>query len=78
MKSSARNIELASVDDLFSTQESRDDAKREKVMEISLAELHPFRGHPFKVLDDEKMAETVESVKQYGVLVPAIARPDSI
>lgn len=76
MKSSARNIELASVDDLFSTQESRDDAKREKVMEISLAELHPFRGHPFKVLDDEKMAETVESVKQYGVLVPTIARPD--
>lgn len=76
MKSSARNIELASVDDLFSTQESRDDAKREKVMEIPLAELHPFRGHPFKVLDDEKMAETVESVKQYGVLVPAIARPD--
>lgn len=77
MKSSARNIELASVDDLFSTQESRDDAKREKVMEIPLAELHPFRGHPFKVLDDEKMAETVESVKQCGVLVPAIARPDS-
>lgn len=76
MKSSARNIELASVDDLFSTQESRDDAKREKVMEIPLAKLHPFRGHPFKVLDDEKMAETVESVKQYGVLVPAIARPD--
>ena len=76
MKSSARNIDLASVDDLFSTQESRDDAKREKVMEIPLAELHPFRGHPFKVLDDEKMAETVESVKQYGVLVPAIARPD--
>lgn len=76
MKSSARNIELASVDDLFSTQESRDDAKREKVMEIPLAELHPFRGHPFKVLDDEKMAETVESIKQYGVLVPAIARPD--
>lgn len=76
MKSSARNIELASVDDLFSTQESRDDAKREKVMEIPLVELHPFRGHPFKVLDDEKMAETVESVKQYGVLVPAIARPD--
>lgn len=76
MKSSARNIELASVDDLFSTQESRDDAKREKVMEIPLAELHPFRGHPFKVLDDEKMAETAESVKLYGVLVPAIARPD--
>ena len=76
MKSSARKIDLASVDELFSTQESRDDAKREKVMEIPLAELHPFRGHPFKVLDDEKMAETVESVKQSGVLVPAIVRPD--
>ena len=76
LKSSARKIELATIDDLFGTQDSRDDAKREKVMEIPLAELHPFRGHPFKVLDDEKMAETVESVKQYGVLVPAIARPD--
>lgn len=76
MKRSEQKFELTSLDDLFSTQEELDDAKREKVMEIPLAELHPFRGHPFKVLDDEKMAETVESVKQYGVLVPAIARPD--
>lgn len=76
MKSSARKIDLASVDELFSTQESRDDAKREKVMEIPLSDLHTFKGHPFKVLDDEKMVETVESIKQYGVLVPAIARPD--
>jgi len=76
LKRSEQKFELTSLDDLFSTQEELDDAKREKVMEIPLAELHPFRGHPFKVLDDEKMAETVESVKQYGVLVPAIARPD--
>lgn len=76
MKSSARNIELASLSDLFSTQADRDDAQREKVMDISLSDLHAFKGHPFKVLDDEKMMETVESVKQYGVLVPAIARPD--
>ena len=76
MKDNEKKFVLASFDEIFSTQESRDDAKREKVMEIPLAELHPFRGHPFKVLDDEKMAETVESVKQSGVLVPAIVRPD--
>lgn len=76
MKSSARKIELASVADLFTTQADRDDAQREKVMEIPLSDLHTFKGHPFKVLDDEKMVETVESIKQYGVLVPAIARPD--
>ena len=76
MKSSARKIELASVADLFTTQADRDDAQREKVMDIPLSDLHAFKGHPFKVLDDEKMMETVESVKQYGVLVPAIARPD--
>ena len=75
MKSSAKNVKLASVDDLFSTEESRADAGREKVMEIPLAELHPFEGHPFKVKDDEAMLETAESVRQYGVLVPAIARP---
>ena len=76
MKRNDTSFALTSLDDLFSTQEELDDAKREKVMEIPLAELHPFRGHPFKVLDDEKMVETVESIKQYGVLVPAIARPD--
>ncbi len=76
MKSSAKKIELASVDDLFSTEEDRQDAKLEKIQEIPLSELHPFRNHPFKVKDDEAMMETADSIKQYGVLVPAIARPD--
>ena len=79
MKSSARNVKLASVDDLFTTEENRQeiqaDAKREKVQMLPLSELHPFRNHPFKVKDDEAMANTVDSVRQYGVLVPAIARP---
>ena len=76
MKSSARNIELKSVDDLFATEEIREDARREKVQEIPLGELHPFRNHPFKVKDDAAMQDTVDSVREYGVLVPAIARPD--
>ena len=76
MKSSAKKVELASVDDLFSTEESRADAQREKVLEIPLSELHPFKDHPFKVKDDEAMIETADSIRQYGVLVPAIARPD--
>ena len=76
MKSSAKKVELASVDDLFSTEESRADAQRERVMEIPLTELHPFQNHPFKVKDDEAMLETADSIRQYGVLVPAIARPD--
>ena len=76
MKSSARNIELKSVDDLFATEESRADAQREKVQEIPLGELHPFRNHHFKVKDDAAMQDTVDSVREYGVLVPAIARPD--
>ena len=76
MKSSAKKIELASVDDLFSTEEGRQDAKLEKIQEIPLTELHPFKNHPFKVKDDEAMMETADSIKQYGVLVPAIARPD--
>ena len=76
MKSSAKKVELASVDDLISTEESRAEAQREKVVEIPLSELHPFKGHPFKVKDDEAMMETADSIKQYGVLVPAIARPD--
>ena len=57
MKSSAKKVELASVDDLFSTEESRADAQREKVVEIPLSELHPFKGHPFKVKDDEAMID---------------------
>ena len=76
MKSSAKKIELASVDDLFSTEEGRQDAKLEKIQEIPLSELHPFKNHPFKVKDDEAMMETADSIKQYGVLVPAIARPN--
>ena len=76
MKSSAKNVKLASVDDLFSTEESRADDQREKVVEIPLSELHPFKDHPFKVKDDEAMMDTPQSNRQYGVLVPAIARPD--
>ncbi len=75
MKSSAKNVKLASVDDLFSTEESRQDAGREKVVEIALSELHPFPNHPFQVKDDDSMKEAVESVKEYGVLTPAIVRP---
>ena len=75
MKSSAREVKLASVDDLFTTEENRQDAAREKVMEIPLGELFPFPDHPFSVRDDDTMKETVESVKEYGVLMPAIARP---
>ena len=68
-------MQLASLDDLFSTQASRDEAQREKVQEIPLEELHPFAHHPFKVLDDDRMRDTADSIREYGVLVPAIARP---
>lgn len=68
-------MQLASLDDLFSTQASRDEAQREKVQEIPLEELHPFAHHPFKVLDDDRMKDTTDSIREYGVLVPAIARP---
>lgn len=70
------NINLKPLDDLFATEESRADAQREKVQEIPLGELHPFRNHPFKVKDDAAMQDTVDSVREYGVLVPAIVRPD--
>ena len=75
MKSSAKNISLNSYDDIFSTEETREDAKREKVTDMPLSELHPFPNHPFQVRDDDSMKETVESIKEYGVLVPAIVRP---
>lgn len=75
MKSSGRNISLTSYDDLFSTEETRQADAREQIQHISLSELHPFKDHPFRVVDDDRMLETVESVKEYGVLVPAIARP---
>lgn len=77
MKSNGKNISLSSYDDIFSTEESRADAGREKVMEIPLLELFPFKNHPFKVLDDAAMQETAESIKEHGVLVPAITRPRS-
>ena len=75
MKNSGRSLSLTSYDDLFSTDESRADIDREKVMEIPLSELFPFKDHPFRVKDDDKMQETAESIKEYGVLVPALARP---
>ena len=75
MKSSAKNVKLTSVDDFFSTEESRQEDALEKVRSIALSELFPFPDHPFAVRDDDSMKETVESVKEYGVLVPAIARP---
>ena len=76
MKSSAKKIQLASADDLLSTEESRIDDQRERIEMIPLEKLHPFKDHPFKVKDDEAMMETVESVKEHGVMNPAIARPD--
>lgn len=70
------NISLSSYDDIFETDTSRAASNQERVQEIPLSELHPFEGHPFKVLDDEEMQKTVESVRDFGVLTPAIARPD--
>ena len=69
------NVSLKGADDIFSTEESRQAQQREQVQQIPIAELHPFTNHPFKVLDDESMQRTVESVEQYGVLSPLIARP---
>ena len=76
MPKKGANISLKGYDDLFATDESRAEAQQERVQEIPLSELHPFEGHPFRVVDDEDMAKTVESVKEYGVLTPAIVRPD--
>lgn len=72
MKSSGRKPSLPSYDDIFSTEASR---QQEQIQRLALSELHPFKDHPFRVLDDDRMMETVESVKEYGVLVPIIARP---
>lgn len=69
------NVSLQSYDDIFSTEETRQDVQLEKVQQIPLGELHPFKNHPFKVIDDEAMLRTVESIAQFGVLSPAIARP---
>ena len=75
MPKSSVNASLSSYDDIFSTEESRQEEQREQVQQISIGELFPFKNHPFKVLDDDSMSDTVESVKQYGVLSPLIARP---
>ena len=75
MKSSAKSINLTSLDDLFSTEESRAEESCEKVVRIPLSELHPFPNHPFHVRDDEAMQNTVDSIREYGVLTPGIVRP---
>ena len=76
MPKRGENISLKSFDDIFSTEESRQTGQQEHVQQIPLSELHEFEGHPFRVVDDEEMQKVVESVKSYGVLTPAIARPD--
>lgn len=76
MSKRGENISLKSFDDIFSTEESRQTGQQEHVQQIPLSELHEFEGHPFRVVDDEEMQKVVESVKKYGVLTPAIARPD--
>ena len=76
MQKKGANISLKGYDDIFSTDQSRAEAKQERVQEIPLSELHPFEGHPFRVVDDEEMMKTAESVRDFGVLTPAIVRPD--
>lgn len=75
MPKKGANISLSSYDDIFSTEQSRADKEQERVREIPLSQLRPFKNHPFKVVDDEAMQKTVESIREYGVMVPAIARP---
>ena len=75
MPKGSLNVSLKGADDIFSTEESRQEEQREQVQQIPIGELFPFKNHPFKVLDDDSMSDTVESVKQYGVLSPLIARP---
>ena len=75
MPKNSLNVSLKGADDIFSTEESRQEQQREQVQQIPIGELFPFKNHPFKVLDDEAMTRTVESIAQYGVLAPPIARP---
>ena len=75
MPKGSLSVSLKGADDIFSTEESRQEQQREQVQQIPIGELFPFKNHPFKVLDDDSMSDTVESVKQYGVLAPLIARP---
>ncbi|MGI6282347.1 MAG: ParB/RepB/Spo0J family partition protein [Oscillospiraceae bacterium] len=76
MQKKGANISLKGYDDIFSTDQSRAESQQERVQEIPLSELHPFEGHPFRVVDDEEMMKTAESVRDFGVLTPAIVRPD--
>ena len=76
MPKSGLNVALKGLDDIFSTEESRQEEQREQVQQIPVSELFPFKNHPFKVLDDDSMTRTVESISQFGVLAPLIARPD--
>ena len=76
MQKKGANISLKGYDDIFSTEQSRAESQQERVQEIPLSELHPFEGHPFRVVDDEEMMKTAESVRDFGVLTPAIVRPD--
>ena len=76
MQRKGANISLKGYDDIFSTEQSRAESQQERVQEIPLSELHPFEGHPFRVVDDEEMIKTAESVRDFGVLTPAIVRPD--
>ena len=75
MPKNSLNVSLKGADDIFSTEESRQEQQREQVQQIPIGELHPFTNHPFKVVDDEAMTRTVESIAQFGVLAPLIARP---
>jgi len=75
LKPSGRNLNLTSYDEIFQTEETRIEGSQEKVIDIPLTQLHPFKNHPFKVTDDESMLETAESITKHGVLVPVIARP---
>lgn len=74
MPKGSLNMSLKGADDIFSTEESRQEQQREQVQQIPIGELHPFTNHPFKVVDDEAMTRTVESIAQFGVLAPLIAR----
>lgn len=76
MPRKSANVSLKSFDDIFSTEESRQEEKLEHIQQISLSELHAFEGHPFRVVDDEEMQKVVDSVKEFGILTPLIARPD--
>ena len=75
MREYGSNINLPSLDNLFSSEQERQDAKLEKIQILPLTELHPFRNHPFQVRDDDEMDKMVDSIKEYGVMTPAIVRP---